>query len=123
MTMLRAVIVAALLSVTPGCDGPSHDPRVPGGDAARGREAIRRYGCGSCHHISGVQGARGIVGPSLRGLSARPYLAGRLPNDPASLEAWIRRPRTLDPQTIMPDLAVSERDARDIATFLLTQSR
>ncbi|HEU4643044.1 MAG TPA: hypothetical protein VFS44_11365, partial [Gemmatimonadaceae bacterium] len=28
-----------------------------GGDPARGRQAIGRYGCGACHTIPGVQGA------------------------------------------------------------------
>jgi cytochrome c len=122
MTIARVLGLGMLLGAVAACDGqPSRADVAPGGDAARGREAIARYGCGACHQIPGVTGARGIVGPSLRGVAARPYLAGHLPNGPANLEAWIRRPREVDPKTIMPDLAVTERDARDIATFLLTQ--
>jgi cytochrome c1 len=60
---------------------------------------------------------------SLAGLAARPYLAGRLVNDPAALVAWIKNPRALDPQTFMPDLAVSDADAVDIATFLYESTR
>ena len=75
-----------------------------------------------CHHIPSVPGARGIVGPRSR-VSPRDLCRRRLTNEPANLVAWIRRPRVLDPQTIMPDLAVSERDAQDIAAFLYAASR
>jgi cytochrome c1 len=117
-----AVVVAfvAMLLVGLGaCDGEKRAPRVvTAGDRERGRQAVERYGCGACHHIPGVRRARGIVGPSLEGFAARPYIAGRMANDVSNLVAWIRGPRVLDPQTIMPDLAVSEPDARDIAAFL-----
>jgi cytochrome c len=33
---------------------------------------------------------------------------------------WIRDPQHLKPGTAMPDLAVGERDARDIAAYLHT---
>lgn len=98
------------------------EPRPPApivlGDAARGRQAIEKYGCGGCHTIPGVRRARGNVGPALTGLSARPYLAGSLVNHPANLVDWVREPRRLDPRTVMPDLGVTESDARDIAAFL-----
>ena len=121
MKTLRAAGLATILAFA-ACGAEQPEPAARRGDAARRREAFARYGCGSCHHVPGIPGARGVVGPSLRGLAARPYLAGRLPNDPANLEAWIRRPRALDPGTLMPDLAVSEQDARNIAAFLSGQS-
>ncbi|MGH7278042.1 MAG: c-type cytochrome, partial [Candidatus Rokuibacteriota bacterium] len=92
-------------------------------DAARGHAALQRYGCGACHVIPGVAGARGIVGPSLANLSARPYLAGSLVNEPGNLVAWIRDPRGLQPRTVMPVLGVTEADARDIAAFLYGTAR
>jgi hypothetical protein len=33
---------------------------------------------------------------------------------------WIRDPRQIDGQTLMPELGVSEQDGRDIVTFLYT---
>ena len=124
MTARAVGIVTLLLAASAafaGCDGDRRAPRVAtDGDPARGRQAIARHGCGGCHQVPGVRSARGIVGPSLAGFAARPYVAGRLPNDAANLVAWIRRPRDVDPQTIMPDLGVPESDARDIAAFLST---
>ena len=124
MNARHAAVVAAVVVAVAGCDGPQRPPSILGdADAARGREALVRYGCGACHQIPGVRGARGIVGPSLDGVASRRYLAGRVINEPHNLIAWIRTPRTVDPQTIMPDLAVSEPDARDMAAFLYRSAR
>jgi len=90
------------------------------GDPARGKQAIRRYGCGTCHEIPGVGGATSHVGPSLATIGARLYLAGRLTNTPDHLIEWIRHPQAVEPGNVMPDLAVTEADARDIAATLYT---
>jgi cytochrome c oxidase assembly factor CtaG/cytochrome c2 len=91
-----------------------------GGEPDRGKTAIRQYGCGTCHTIPGVPGATATVGPPLDKMAMRGYLAGRLPNTPRNLMMWIRRPRSVDPKTAMPDMGVTERDGRDIAAYLLT---
>jgi cytochrome c len=33
---------------------------------------------------------------------------------------WLRQPQAVNPKSAMPDLGVSESDARDIAAFLST---
>jgi len=119
--MTRVLLLAGIVLLTAGCaDEPGHasQPLLVGGDATRGLNAIRRYGCGGCHVIPGVPEARGRAGPSLRGIAARPYLAGRMTNGAGNLMTWIRTPRAIDPGTLMPELGVSEADARDIATYL-----
>ena len=92
-----------------------------GGDAERGRAAIARYGCGSCHTIGGVDGAEGQVGPPLDGIAGRTYIAGRLTNTANNLVVWIRDPKSVDEKTAMPDLGVSDADARDIASYLYSR--
>jgi cytochrome c len=94
--------------------------RVPGGDPARGKRTTVAYGCGSCHVIPGVPAAEGRVGPPLTDLADRTFIAGRLRNEPVGLVRWIREPRAVDPSTAMPNLGVTDRDARDIAAFLYT---
>jgi cytochrome c2 len=91
-----------------------------GGDARNGPETIRRYGCNACHTISGVDGARGLVGPPLDGIGDREYLAGELPNTPQNLMKWIQHPRSVEPHTVMPEMNVTEQDSRDIAAYLYT---
>ena len=87
-------------------------------DAARGKRALEQYACATCHVIPGVTGATVPVGPSLRKLARRSFIAGVLPNTPGNLVRWVREPQAVKPGTAMPDLGVSERDARDMAAFL-----
>lgn len=94
--------------------------RLTGGDPARGRAAIRRHGCGSCHTIGGIPGADALVGPELNGVVARVYIAGVLTNSPANLVRWIQDPQAVDSLTAMPTLGVSRGEARDIAAYLYT---
>jgi cytochrome c2 len=91
-----------------------------GGDANRGKEMIRQYGCGSCHTIPGVPGAVAIVGPDLKGIASRAYIAGVVPNQPENMMQWIMNPPGVDSKTAMPNLHVTARDARDIAAYLYT---
>lgn len=90
------------------------------GDAAAGRQALQQYLCATCHVIGGIPGATRHVGPPLDGIARRQYIAGVLPNTPANLAHWIRKPTEIDPLSAMPDLGVTEKDARDIAAFLYT---
>ena len=76
--------------------------------------------CGACHEIPGIEGAVGKVGPSLQGIGARTYLAGKLPNEPANMIKWIRQPQEVSPGTAMPELGVTEQDGKDIAAYLYT---
>ncbi len=91
---------------------------VTGGDPNRGEAAIGHYGCGSCHTIAGISGARGLVGPPLTGVGNRLYIAGVLRNTPENMITWIRNPKAVDEKTAMPVLGVSDRDATDIAAYL-----
>ena len=93
---------------------------LTGGDPVRGWQKVQDYGCGGCHAIPRVPQAAGLVGPPLKGVGGRVYLAGRLENTPDNLIAWIEHPRAIDPQTAMPELGVTRSHARDIAAYLYT---
>ena len=94
---------------------------VPGGEPERGRVAIQQYGCGACHIIPKVRDATGRLGPDLRELRLRTYVAGIVPNTPENLVKWIQDPQAMDPETAMPTLGATEAQARDIAAYLLTE--
>ena len=115
-----ALIVAAL--VLTSCDRASGDDsyHLTNADPDRGRAAMKRYGCGSCHNIPGVRGARGLVGPPLGQVSQRVFIAGVLPNEPDNMIRWIENPPGIDSKTAMPNMGVTGRDARDIAAYLYT---
>lgn len=112
---MRLILLALVLA---GCGRP--EPGPAGGDAEAGKLLLRQYGCGTCHHIPGVAAARGNVGPPLDRIASRVYLAGSLPNTPANLAYWIRHPQKVDPRTAMPDMQVSEAQARDMVAYLRT---
>lgn len=89
-------------------------------DAERGRRAINQYACVTCHAIPGIAGANAPVGPPLAGIGTRGFIAGILPNTLENMVRWLRAPQELSSLTAMPDLGVTERDARDIAAYLAT---
>jgi cytochrome c len=94
--------------------------QMTGGDPAKGKAAITRYGCISCHTIPGVKGADALVAPSLEHVASRSYVAGVLPNTPPNVVRWIQNPPGVDRLTAMPNLGVTDSDARDIASYLYT---
>jgi cytochrome c len=91
---------------------------VPQGDPLKAPRAIQEYGCGTCHSIPGITGANGTVGPALHNLSSRSLLAGQIPNTPDNLILWIQHPQLVRPGNDMPEMGVSEADARNIAAYL-----
>jgi cytochrome c1 len=111
----------ALLAV--GCQGGKTN-RVyavyTGGDAHNGARLIDEYRCGACHTIPGIHDAHGLVGPPLMWFGRRTLIAGELPNSPDNLVRWIRSPKSVEPGTGMPELGLSEQDARDVAAYLYT---
>lgn len=121
--LLGALLAALTLPLLAACnEAQGREPRfaVVGGQAEDGKGDIQRYGCGSCHMIPGVDGADGTVGPPLIKWSQRTYIAGEVPNTPDFLIRWIEVPQAIEPGTAMPNLGVTEQDARDIAAYLYT---
>ena len=120
----RGLAVVVLGFCLAGCDGPDAVRQeaiaLTGGDPERGVSAIGRYGCGSCHDIPGIRTARGSVGPPLGGVATRVFLAGQLPNSPSNMMRWIQHPQHVERGTAMPEMGVTESDARDITAFLYT---
>lgn len=118
--MLRYGVLLLLLMLLGSCERQEAPARlrVIDGNPDFGRLLIATYGCSACHHIPGVRQASGTVGPPLAGFSRRAYIAGRLPNRPAMLTAWLRDPPAIDPATAMPALGVSEAEARHMAAYL-----
>lgn len=114
---MRAEPAAVPVQVTEAAEADARP-----GDPARGHEAIRQYGCPTCHRIPGVTGAATDVGPSLEGIGRRSYLGGVVLNTFENLQRWIREPQAFAPRSAMPDMGVSEVDARDIAAYLYAET-
>lgn len=120
MMAARTICLIALLGIACRDQRVTPVQLVAGGDADRGVGVIQRYGCGTCHVIPGVRAARGKTGPPLTDFSERAYIAGAVTNRPEELVRWILDPGAVQPGTAMPDLGLSEPEARDAAAFLYT---
>lgn len=124
MDRMRRFVPLALLALAACGRGEARTfadaAALTGGNAYAGREKARDYGCGSCHTIPGVPGAHGLVGPPLTGIAGRMYIAGVLTNTPQHMTSWIMDPPAVDSATAMPNVGVTEQDARDIAAYLYT---
>jgi cytochrome c1 len=116
------VVWLAGLALT-GCRGGR---QVPGyvatatGDPARGHDLIAARSCGACHAIPHVLGASGVIGPPLGSIGRRSIIGGGFSNTPANLARWVRDPEGLEPKSAMPNLALDEDQARDVAAYLET---
>ena len=116
----RAGLVALLLPLALCACQPRkpYPPAVDGGDPRRGKALLAQFQCGSCHHIPDVEAAHGKAGPSLAEFGLRSYIAGRWPNQQSNLVRWISVPRSMDAASLMPDMGVSDEDARHMAAYL-----
>lgn len=122
-TVILALIATAALALymlLPKHNGEREAIMMTGGVPDQGNALIRGYGCGSCHTIPGIPGANALVGPSLERFANRVYIAGVLENNPENLIRWIQDPPGVDPLTAMPNLKVSDADAKNIAAYLYT---
>lgn len=114
-----AVALAGMSFCATAC-APADARAVPGASVARGKRAVDTFGCGACHVIAGVPGARGQVAPPLTGVARRAYIAGTLPNTPENMVRWLEDPQLVEPGTAMPNLGIDASTARDIAAYLYT---
>lgn len=117
-----AVVAGVACALAAGCaDPPTAPPSVVtgGGDVGRGKAAIEAHGCVACHVIPGIEQAQDSwVAPPLMRYARRGYVAGVVVNNEENLVRWIMDPKAVNPGTAMPDLGVTELEARDIVAYL-----
>ena len=117
---MKLHLLIALLALSCDAKRLAGSPARPatGGNAVHGQQVIASYGCGACHAIPGVRGARGTLAASLDCFAKRTYIAGELPNVPENLERWLQDPASIRPRTAMPNLGLGSSEARDVAAYL-----
>jgi cytochrome c len=117
----RLLVVLCLGCTLTGCgNNATSGAENFNGNSRRGADLVKQYGCGGCHEIPGIANADGNVGPSLRRIASRTYIAGFFQNSPDNMAFWIEDPQKALPGNGMPSSGISQNDARDISAFLYT---
>ncbi|RZJ00705.1 MAG: c-type cytochrome [Brevundimonas sp.] len=118
---LGVLTIACASAGSAACSDKSGLPRtLAGADPVNGLQVIERVGCASCHAVPGVRWPVGATAVSLEGFGDSPLISGRLPNQPDTLVQFLRNAPSLDPQTAMPPMPLTETEARDVAAYLYT---
>jgi cbb3-type cytochrome oxidase cytochrome c subunit len=86
-----------------------------GGNVNEGKKLIETIGCVGCHMVDGIDdkwnAAGNRKGPYLTNLGSKV--------DPDWLVSWLKQPNHYDPTSIMPSFRLNDKEANDIAAFLL----
>jgi cytochrome c oxidase subunit 2 len=113
----RWLDLQAAARVVPGAASPAPGERVFTA-LAQGERVFTASVCASCHAIRGST-ASGLAGPDLTHVGGRKTLAaGALPNDAASLRAWIADPQRYKPGALMPRVPLSDADLDALVVYL-----
>jgi cytochrome c oxidase subunit II len=84
----------------------------------RGRDVFLRSSCVLCHAVQGTSAAA-RTGPDLTHVASRRRIAaGRLPNNPATLSAWIADPQSIKPGSRMPATSLPAEDLTALTAWL-----
>ena len=90
-----------------------------GPEYAKGEKLFMTKGCMGCHSLQAVKAPKGLIGPNLANVGARSHIAaGWLENTDQNLERWIREPQTVKKGVLMPNLGVTEDEARALRAYL-----
>jgi mono/diheme cytochrome c family protein len=91
-----------------------------GGDAARGKELADSVGCRACHafssdEVAGSLGANKDIAPNLSAIATKV--------GPRWVYHWVKNPRGYSPVAKMPDLRLTDEEARSVTAYLMTLGR
>src|SRR5437899_1652177 len=92
-------------------------PAVDRGLAERGKELVGSLGCRACHalapdEVAGQLGANKDIAPNLSGIAEK--------TDAVWIYSWIKNPRGYSAIARMPNLRLSDDEARAITAYLVT---
>jgi mono/diheme cytochrome c family protein len=96
-----------------------YEPAVkspPHGDAKSGEQIVKSIGCQGCHVVG--EGARDQVGP--RRTFGQPLENIGNKTTYEWIFDWVRDPKHYNPSTYMPNLRLTDQQAADVASYLVT---
>jgi cytochrome c1 len=119
MLSVKRLIFLSFLALA--CGKENSAPSLPAESVDTAIEIAVRHRCTMCHVIPGVPGNGGALGPSLAGVGNRETISnGTVPNDVGNLSAFIRKPTSLNPSSLMPSSGMTEAESDLLARYLMT---
>src|SRR5919204_661021 len=102
-------------------DARKEAERATSQETKAGRELFLSQQCAGCHTVKNTP-AGGKVGPELTYVASKKSIArGKLsPVNEENLTKWIHDPKATLPDTVMPNLGLSDQQIHDIVSWLLT---
>lgn len=117
----RIIVVVAFAAMA-ACKPISRSSFELDEDAAkRGKSVAIQAQCAACHAMPGIDWPKGGLGPSLVNYGEGAMIAGVLPKQPDNLAKFIRNAPAYRPDSMMPAMDLSDRQARDLAHYLLME--
>lgn len=108
--------VAAIVAYVFDRADPLEYESVPNGNAERGRQLVESVGCLGCHITDEAEADRVPLqrrhGPSLAGLGSKV--------NRGFLFHWLKNPKSYWPDTFMPNLRLTDQEAADITSYLMS---
>jgi cytochrome c2 len=97
----------------------AYEPAVknpPRGDAKDGEKIVKSIGCQGCHVVG--EGSREVAGPHRTFGQPLENIGNKTTYD--WVYNWVRDPKHYNPGTYMPNLRLTDAQAADVATYLMT---
>ena len=87
------------------------------GDVSRGQDLVEKTGCRACHVVGegdnlGQEYGLRNFGPNLNDVGSK--------MSSGWLFAWVKNPEQYFPETVMPNLRLTDQEAADVAAYLMT---
>ena len=90
----------------------------PGGSASRGERLVETIGCKGCHVVTEKDREIRVTDVSYDIAPELNKIGSKVNRD--WLYAWIKDPKQYNPNTTMPNLRLTDSEARDIAAYLMS---
>ena len=115
----QAEAITAYLMKVSGESDYTPVPSLPaGGDLERGEVLVETVGCLACHAVGEKTKVRELRGTSYDIAPELTRVGSKV--NRSWLYDWIRNPRHFNPTTKMPSLRLTEQEARDVVSYLMS---
>lgn len=115
----QRVEIASIVRFLWSKSGDREYPAPPRGNGERGQSLFETVGCTGCHLLDG-EATRDDYFPQINRLHGPNLISTGSKVDAGWLFAWLKNPKQYNPDTRMPSLRLTDREAADITAYLMS---